>query len=84
MLSFLFVDPEYQRQGIGSLLLQWGLKKADEMGAKIWLTSTPKAASMYGRNGWKVMDRHEVDLEKHGGQGLYVRRWMLREPKGNF
>jgi GNAT superfamily N-acetyltransferase len=53
-LSLFFVDPEYQRQGIGSLLFQWGLKKEDELGAKIWLTSTPKAASTYERNGWKI------------------------------
>ena len=82
-MSLFFVDPEYQRQGIGSLLLKWGVKKADELGANIWLTSTPKAASTYERNGWKVMERYEVDLGRHGGEGLYVRRWMLREPKGS-
>jgi GNAT superfamily N-acetyltransferase len=74
------VDPEYQRQGIGSLLLEWGIKKADELQAKTWITSTPQAVSTYQRNGWKVVDRHDVSLEKYGGKGIYSRSWMLREP----
>lgn len=81
MLSFLFVDPAYQRQGIGSSLLQWGLKKADELGAKLWVTSTPDAFRTYAKAGWGVREIHEVDLRKYGGEGIYVRRWMLREPK---
>ncbi|TVY52976.1 hypothetical protein LCER1_G005961 [Lachnellula cervina] len=68
------------RQGIGSLLLEWGKKKADETGARIWLSSTPQAVSTYERNGWKVVERYDVMLEKYGGQGVYSRAWMLREP----
>lgn len=79
-LSLLFVHPEYQRQGIGSLLLEWGKKKADETRARIWLSSTPQAVSTYERNGWKVVERYDVMLEKYGGQGVYSRAWMLREP----
>ena len=74
------MDPEYQRQGIGSLLLGWGTKKADELRARVWITSTPQAVSTYERNGWEVVDRHEMALEKYGGQGIYSRAWMLREP----
>lgn len=77
-LALFFVHPEYQRKGIGSLLLKWGKNKADEAGAKIWLTSTPQAMPVYEKNGWKVRDTYEIDLEKYGGQGNYVRYWMLR------
>jgi len=80
VLDLFFVDPKYQRQGIGSLLLEWGAKKADELKARIWITSTPQAVSTYERNGWKVIERHEIALEKYGGQGVYNRAWMLREP----
>ncbi|TVY31707.1 hypothetical protein LSUB1_G008500, partial [Lachnellula subtilissima] len=78
-LSLLFVHPEYQRQGIGSMLLDWGLKKADEMKARIWLASTPQAVSTYERNGWRVVERYDVMLEKYGGHGVYSRAWMVRE-----
>lgn len=79
-LAFFFVLPEFQRRGIGSLLLEWGKKKADELGAKIWLTATPQATPVYEENGWKIVDRYEINLTKYGGDGLYVRSWMLRKP----
>lgn len=77
------MDPEYQRLGIGTQLLKWGVKKADELKAKIWITSTPQAVRTYEKNGWKVVERHEVILENYGGHGVYGRAWMLREPNLN-
>ncbi|KAF8862419.1 acyl-CoA N-acyltransferase [Acephala macrosclerotiorum] len=79
-LSFFFVQPEHQRRGIGSKLLQWGKEKGDELCAKIWITSTPQARPVYEKNGWKVVEKHEIDLGKYGGEGSYVRFWMLRSP----
>jgi GNAT superfamily N-acetyltransferase len=80
-LSFFFVSPEYQGKGVGSLLMEWGLKKADDLGAKLWLTSTPQALSIYERFGWKTVERYDIDLGNYGGEGIYTRAWMLREPK---
>jgi GNAT superfamily N-acetyltransferase len=80
VLDLFFVDPEYQRQGIGSLLLEWGAKKADALKARIWITGTPQAVSTYERNGWKVVERYDIALEEYGGQGIYSQDWMLREP----
>jgi GNAT superfamily N-acetyltransferase len=31
-LDFLTVDPKHQRRGAGRMLVQWGTKKADELG----------------------------------------------------
>lgn len=78
VLSFFFVHPDHQRQGIGSSMLKWGKEKADASGIKIWLTSTPQARPVYEQNGWKVVDTCTTDLEPHGGQGTYTRAWMLR------
>jgi GNAT superfamily N-acetyltransferase len=78
VLSLFFVHPDYQRQGIGTLLLKWGKEKADKSGAKTWLTSTPQAVPVYQKNGWKVIDLYEICLEKYGGEGHYIRSWMLR------
>jgi hypothetical protein len=30
------------------------------------------------------MERYGVDLGRYGGEGLYVRRWMLRGRKGVY
>jgi GNAT superfamily N-acetyltransferase len=80
-LSLCFVRPEYQRQGVGSLLLQWGIKKADELEADIWLTSTPQAVRTYQTNGWELREIHALDLGKYGGNGFYNRSWMVRPAK---
>jgi GNAT superfamily N-acetyltransferase len=74
------VLPEYQRQGIGSLLLEWGKRRADELQAKVWITSTPQGVKAYEKNGWVVKGRYDIDLGKHGGEGLYSRAWMVRLP----
>lgn len=62
------------------MLLDWGKNKADEQGMKIFLGSTPKAVSTYEKNGWKIIEQFEIDLGKHGGDGIYKRYFMLREP----
>jgi GNAT superfamily N-acetyltransferase len=80
-LSFFFVHPAYQRQGVGSLLLQVGIKRADEQQAKIWLTSTPQAVPAYQKSGWEVKEIYTLDLGKHGGTGTYNRAWMVRPPR---
>ena len=80
-LTFCFVHPQYQRQGIASSLLELGTQEADRRKAKFWCTSTPQAVRTYEMSGWKVVETHDVDLGKYGGEGIYTRSWMVREPK---
>ena len=35
VLDILAVDPAYQRRGAGSMLVQWGLDLADELGFEV-------------------------------------------------
>ncbi|KAH7417660.1 hypothetical protein BKA64DRAFT_702424 [Cadophora sp. MPI-SDFR-AT-0126] len=67
-LTFCFVHPQYQRQGIASSLLGVGSREADKRKARFWCTSTPQAVSTYEKNGWKVVETHDVDLGKYGGE----------------
>lgn len=78
-LSFFFVHPDFQRRGVGSMLLQWAKEGGNEL-KKIWVTSTPQARIVYEKHGWKVVETTEIDLKKYGGEGTYVRYWMLRYP----
>lgn len=80
-LTFCFVHPQYQRQGIASSLLELGTQEADRRKAKFWCTSTPQAVRAYEKSGWKVVETHDVDLRQYGGKGIYTRSWMVREPK---
>lgn len=74
------MHPEYQRRGVGSLLLQSGIERAEGVQAKIWLTSTPQAVPTYLKNGWEVKEIQPIDLGKYGGNGIYNRACMLRLP----
>ncbi|KAG4416885.1 hypothetical protein IFR04_009963 [Cadophora malorum] len=80
-LTFCFVHPQYQRQGIASSLLELGTQEADRRKAKFWCTSTPQAVTTYEKSEWKVVETHDVDLGLYGGKGVYTRSWMVREPK---
>ncbi|PQE22051.1 Acyl- N-acyltransferase protein [Rutstroemia sp. NJR-2017a BBW] len=79
MLDLCFVDPEYQNRGVGKMLLEWGMQKADEFGVDIWLVSTPDAKGFYERAGWETKQEAAMDLGKFGESGEYVRRWMVRK-----
>ncbi|KAM3071844.1 hypothetical protein ACMFMG_009701 [Clarireedia jacksonii] len=79
MLDLCFVDPEYQKRGVGKMLLEWGMQKADEVDADIWLVSTPSAKAFYERAGWKTRQEAAMDLGNFGESGEYIRRWMVRE-----
>jgi len=74
-LAMLGVSPVYQRQGIGSLLLQPILKQADNEGLPCYLeTSTEGGVSLYQRHGFEIV-RNESLLT--GELKLWT---MKREP----
>ncbi|KAF3386842.1 hypothetical protein F1880_000409 [Penicillium rolfsii] len=51
-LGSFFTLPEYRKLGIGHLLMQWGLEKADEKGLDIWIEAAPSAVPFYERHGF--------------------------------
>ncbi|TGO17660.1 hypothetical protein BPAE_0412g00020 [Botrytis paeoniae] len=81
LLYLCFVDPAYHKQGIGNLLLQWGLSMADKGGRKICLVSTPQARTFYQKSGWLVKEKLEINLEAYGRSEIYQRSWMIRKAR---
>ncbi|APA15843.1 predicted protein [Sclerotinia sclerotiorum 1980 UF-70] len=79
MLDLCFVDPEYQKLGIGKMLLQWGIDIADKQSSKICLVSMPQARKFYETGGWVLRENLDIDLGAHGGSGKYGRCWMIIE-----
>lgn len=47
------VAPEFQRQGVGKLLLQWGMERAREENVPVTLSSTPAGKALYEGSGFK-------------------------------
>ncbi|KAF7935144.1 uncharacterized protein EAE98_003189 [Botrytis deweyae] len=80
-LYLCFVDPAYHKQGIGNLLLKWGLSMADKEGRKICLISTPQARIFYEKSGWLVKESLEINLDAYERSEIYQRSWMIREAR---
>ncbi|KAF9766622.1 hypothetical protein IL306_000945 [Fusarium sp. DS 682] len=69
-LTFLATDPGYQRQGAGSLLLQWGMKESAQAGVPIYVESTLEAADLYKKNGFKEKRSFSVKFWSSENQSL--------------
>jgi GNAT superfamily N-acetyltransferase len=55
VLNILFTHPEHRRQGIGRMLVQWGIDKANELGVEFWLNATPIGKPLYEQLGFKLV-----------------------------
>jgi len=74
-LFFLGVEPGHQGNGIGSILMQPVLKRADEKGLPCYLeTMEEKNLTFYNRHGFKVVGEKQVP---HGGPYIWA---LLRLP----
>lgn len=66
-LHLLHTDPEFQGRGAGSLLLNWGTKKADELGLPIYLESSPAGHRLYQKHGFEDVQIFQADFRPYGG-----------------
>ena len=61
-LPIIAVDPHYQNNGIGSLLMKYALEKVDSDGLPAYLeSSNPRNMSLYKRYGFETMGQIKVD-----------------------
>ncbi|TFB00393.1 hypothetical protein CCMA1212_007630 [Trichoderma ghanense] len=54
-LDYLGVDPQHQRKGIGRMLLDWGLSRADSENKDCYLMATPAGRPLYTKRGFEVV-----------------------------
>lgn len=61
-LGVLGVDPACQRRGIGSALLEHGLRTCDQVGVAVYLeTAEPSTLKFYARFGFSVLKESPLD-----------------------
>ena len=67
-LGSFFTLPEYRKLGIGHLLMQRGLEKADEKGMDVWIEAAPPAVPFYERHGF--VQKEVTYLQPQRPEGL--------------
>jgi GNAT superfamily N-acetyltransferase len=78
-LDWLITDAEYQGQGAGTSLLDWGLEKARNEQMPIHLESTIESMDSYTKRGFRKVADIEISL--HAGKDeLYHEVGLLWEP----
>ncbi|PYH85492.1 GNAT family acetyltransferase [Aspergillus uvarum CBS 121591] len=82
VLELLCVLPEYQRMGVGSAFLEWGIERADASNARIYLEATMEGVPAYLKHGWRVVEEILLDYTERGGEGSQRFALMIREPRG--
>ncbi|KAH0011905.1 acyl-CoA N-acyltransferase, partial [Aureobasidium melanogenum] len=77
-LDYLATAPEYQRRGIGAMLLKAGLEVADAFGLRSYVTSSVAGARLYHKNGFEVVETHTMDYSQFGGVEPVTNYFMIR------
>ena len=78
-LELVATRPEYQGRGAAGRLLRWGLAKADEDGAEVYLEASPDGKPIYEHLGFNEVDRLVVQLKKEVlGENEFIECFMIR------
>lgn len=86
-LSLIVTDPGQGRRGAASMLMEWGVRLADEKGLPSFLESTPHGKGLYAKFGFveKEEFNFEVDLDGKGGEGeMYKHLVMVRPARSKY
>lgn len=61
VLNICFVHPDHRRRGVGSLLVKWGIQKADELGLETFIEAAEPGVPLYLSHGFGAMDEFCID-----------------------
>jgi GNAT superfamily N-acetyltransferase len=79
-LHVLVTDPEHDRRGAGTMLINWGTEKADNAQLPCYLEATTIGRPLYARCLFQPRHEEAFDLRNYGSQGIDVSTIMIREP----
>ena len=79
-LDVLNTAPEYQRQGLGSMLMRAGIEEMEERGLPSVIISSEAGKPLYLRHGYQVVGTWSVDLREFGGPAKYGNTILVRYP----
>lgn len=74
------VKPEFQRQGVASLLIKTGCEIADRYHIKMYVIASPAGLKVYEGQGFKLVETVSTDYSQFGGVEPYVHHFLVRQP----
>ncbi|KAI1515608.1 Acetyltransferase domain containing protein [Pyrenophora tritici-repentis] len=80
LLALLVTAPQHRRRGAGSLLVQWGIAKSEELGLPAYLQASAQGQRLYQSHGFKDIDTVEFNLTDFGLEGMEKMTEMIRHP----
>ena len=83
-LTYLAVDAEYARRGIGTRLVQWALDRCEAETCPAYVESTVEAVSFYEKLGFEVAGRISMNISEVTGNkctGLYEEIACIYSPR---
>ncbi|KAL2824270.1 hypothetical protein BDW59DRAFT_162608 [Aspergillus cavernicola] len=81
-LETIFTHPGFQRQGVGSALLSWGIGEAERLGVMVYLEATEQGRLLYERFGFDGVKVVDFDAADYWWEGRHTYTFMVREPRG--
>ncbi|KAE9376254.1 hypothetical protein N431DRAFT_435666 [Stipitochalara longipes BDJ] len=78
-LDLLMVGPEHQRKGVGTALLQSGIREAEKLGLDIFCYASTMAVGLYKRLGFRIEREIVQDDSMYGGTGRHYTCFMVYE-----
>lgn len=81
LLHVLATRPDQARKGVGALSMEWGCKKADELGLPAYLEGSPQGVGLYKKWGFEVVDELPWDATKYGYPDPLKHLCMMRHPQ---
>lgn len=63
-LNLCFVHPDFRRRGAGGQLLDWGVKRTDELGMVAYIDATSEGKGLYESFGFVARSGIVIDFSK--------------------
>jgi len=80
VLALLVTSEEYRHKRAGSLLLQWGLERSEQLNIPCYLQASVQGRRLYEKYGFQAIDTVEFDLGEYGLDGMEEMTEMIRHP----
>jgi hypothetical protein len=82
VISYCVTRPTHRHMGVGTMMMEWGLKVADKMALPVFVESTEDGEKFYEKNDFKVIESLILDasIPNQGREFEQVRKRLMPVP----